>query len=150
MYHVVRLKREIEKEIKSKKTTRTVLKKVFESYVVNSESVTESEAKLVKWLPSDYQNTSIEGSVLSPIKELVRHDIDTDDENWFLLRVGFMNGDTGNFKAEYILANGLDLKDSLDRTKKFFSEGTTIECKYESIATTKLIIEEELTDLDIL
>lgn len=149
MYHAVRLKREIEKEIKGKKKSRTVIKKCFESYLVNSESVTESEARLMKWLPSDFGNPSIEGSVLSPIKEIIRHEIPEDEEAWFLFRIGFINGDTGNWKFEYILANGKDLQDSLNRTLKFFKEKTTIDCKVESGTSTKLIIDEDLVDLNI-
>ena len=42
-----------------------------------------------------------------------------------------------------------DLQDSLNRTLKFFKEKTTIECKVESGTSTKLIIDEELTDLNI-
>ena len=108
MYHKIRLKREIQKPIKSKNGVRMVTKKAIESYLVNSQSVTESEAKFYKWLPSDFENPVVESSQVSQIVEILTDESIMIDGNtdYYMLKINAIDGDTGNVKPYFILANG--------------------------------------------
>lgn len=146
MYHKIRLKREIQKPIKSKNGVRMVTKKAIESYLVNSQSVTESEVKFYKWLPSDFENPVVESSQVSQIVEILTDESIMIDGNtdYYMLKINAIDGDTGNVKPYFILANGLGIKDCIERAEAHYSKYTKLDLDVVSATKSQIIVDKDL------
>ena len=65
-------------------------KKMNERYVVDAVSVTDSEAKVKKWMPSNYKESEIKSSGLAPMSEIVSVNFDKENDIFFLGRAFYL------------------------------------------------------------
>lgn len=136
MYHAVSITRK--EEVTSGKKTK--MKTIKETYLVESMSVTESEAKLTAWLPDSFQEVSVDGSKVSNLQEVIKIG---DSEDYYLLGIK-ISLDEGTPKQTNSLINGTDLLDALKKAHKYFNSDTIADVDFRSITASKMLVEEEL------
>lgn len=119
------------------------IKKVTESFLVNSLSVTEAENRILNWLPSNYKEQDVVGANKSTVIDIFKHG---DSEKWFLARIADpIEDDKGNIKKTYfyVLVNGDDIIAAGKNIKENF-KGSVSDYDINSLVSTNIIVDEEL------
>jgi hypothetical protein len=119
------------------------------SYLVNAESVTHAEAKILKELPNNYQDKTVKGVTPSNVNTIV---FSTGDE-WFLFGVKY--GGEPNKKGkvkyyhEYTMINGDDIDDAIANLREHHKD-TVSDYRIVSFTESKIIIERDLLTSDVI
>ena len=104
-------------------------KKVTEQYVVEAESFTEAEARIIEEMsPYIDGEFDIVSEKISPYNEILLSDR-TDDDKWFLSKVGFITLDEKTAKekktSQRFLVQADTSQIALEYTNKFFDRSMT-------------------------
>jgi len=118
-YYVAKLKYQTPKEESDE------MKKESKSYLVHALSVTEVEAKLSSWIPSNFQDPEITGVQESKVIDLIT---DANSETYWEVKMGDEN-EKGKLVPFLVIINGDDHFDVLKRMEKKYSTSEFIAIK---------------------
>lgn len=120
------------------------LKFVREKYLVNAMTVTEAEAKIVRWFPDNYQDLEVSVVSLFDLDSIVR---EGKSENFYLGRIAYpeesKNGKI-KMKSFQVMVNGDTLKEALGVMEDHYSKESSTNYEMESISSSKIIVDEDL------
>ena len=129
MYYIAKLK-----WLQPKEETDE-MQKMNKSFLVNALSVTEVEARLQEWMPSNYQDPEITGVQESKIVDII---IDGDSETFWEVKLGDEN-EKGKIVPFVISINGGNHFEVLKRVENKYSTSEFLEIK-----KMKVILDDDL------
>lgn len=126
------------------------IKMVTERYIVDAVSVTDSEAKVIKFLPDNYRDKEITSSVINNLEEVIAVNFNRESDNFYLGRASYMEekGKKLVRKQFSFMVNGTDLKNALENAQKFYADISTVEYTIESMSSSKLICDSDLVNIN--
>lgn len=140
MYYVAKLKYLVPKEESDE------MKKESKSYLVNALSVTEVEAKLSSWMPSNFQDPEITGVQESKVIDLI---IDGSSEKYWEVKMGDEN-EKGKLVPFLVIINGDDHFDVLKRMEKKYSMSEFLAIKkINTIVDDDLVFDGPVTKVSV-
>lgn len=113
------------------------MKKITKSFLLYAESITEAEARILEWTPSNYQD-----AVIKEIKETPYGEIKIVDSCETFWAVKWMDDNDGQTKAVpfICITNAIAIEEAITRSKSCSSFGDIEEVKkYKGIVDEDLI-----------
>ncbi len=128
------------------------LKTITAKYVVDAVSITDSEAKIVAWMPKNFQDTEILGSVqASNLSEVIAVDFDEAVDTFYIGRASYLEDAENKPKKKnttfMVNASPGDLEEALTNAKVWYDSIQTVDYKLESIATCKIVCDSDLVKM---
>ncbi len=119
------------------------MKFIREKYLVNAMTVTEAEAKIVKWFPDNHQDLEVSVVSMFDLDCVIR---EGDFENFYLGRIAYPEeGKKGKFKmiSFQVMVNGYDLKGAFNVMEKHYDG----DYEMRSISDSQIIVDKELVGI---
>ena len=114
------------------------MEKKRKSFLVEAVSVTDAEASMVNWIPSNYQDALVKGIDESKLIDIKQ---DSESEDWWQVKLADEN-EKGKLVPFYIAINGGNHFDVLKRVDKLYSLSQFLEIKKLTI-----IIDDDLVKI---
>jgi len=109
-------------------------------------SVTEAEAKVIKWFPDNYQDLEVTGAVYFDLNDIISVG---KSEQWYLGRVSYPEKTAKGkikMKSFQVMVNGTSLKDGLKNMEEAFKDGV-MDYSMAKIEETKTILDDDLVEI---
>jgi len=118
-----------------------------EDYLVNADSVTYAEAKILKDLPSNYRDKTVMSVNKSNVSEIIQ----SSGNEWFIVGMKFATDEVdkkGKVKYQYspIMINGKNIDNAIENINDHFG---TADFKIVSVQSTKIVIFDSLLSSDV-
>lgn len=119
-------------------------KKVTKTYLVTAVSVTDAEATIIEWAPSNYRDFQVDSVKKMNLIELKFND--TSEENSFF-KIKVLDDDDGKIakpKPIEVMYEAIDISDAIERVLRDW-QGANIEKieKYKNIVDEDLVLKTE-------
>lgn len=131
-------------ELKRRKKSGKVTVNAKEKYIVNSMSVTEAEARILQWIPSDFENPSVKSATKSTITEVM---IGANQDAFFVAKVGELQATSENSEKvfhNFILVSGKDFADAVKNIVEAYKN--SMNWHIASMAETKILYDQDLVN----
>jgi hypothetical protein len=116
-------------------------KRFSKRFLVRADSVTEAEARVLNWIPSNYQDPEIPGADEADVTDLVK---DGDSEVWWYFGLSDEN-EKGRFVPFSVVINGGNEKEVLTKiTSKLYQTS-----QFESMKRFKAMVDDDLISEEI-
>lgn len=115
------------------------LKKKSENFMINALSVTEAEAKIVEWIPANWQDPKLKGVNQSSIVDI---NWGTDEEKWFKAKVSYMDGDDRS-KPFQVVIEAIDIRSAINQLEKLYTASWISEISETNIVVDLKLIEDK-------
>lgn len=133
-YYIAKLKYQVPKEETDE------MKKESKSFLVKALSITEVEAKMSEWVPSNYQDAEVKGVQESKIADLI---IEEDTETFWEAKLGDEN-EKGKIVPFLVIIDGIDHINVIKRLEKKYSTS-----QFLAIKKLNVLVEEDLINDEI-
>lgn len=127
-------------------TNDQIYKKNKDSFLVNADSVTYAEAKILKELPDNYMDKNVKGVIASNVNRVIF----SSGEEWFLFGIKYIEiNDSGKEKSthEYVMINGDDIDDAI-KNMRTNNEDTVLHYRIVSVQESKILVDRDLLTSD--
>src|SRR6185369_1304934 len=111
------------------------MEKKKKTFIVNALSCMEAEGKILKWIPSNYQDAVVKGTTESKIVDLK---MDNESEDWWEVVMADEN-EKGKLIPFIVVINGTNHLEVLKRINTLYSTS-----EFESIKKYKKIVDDDL------
>lgn len=115
------------------------LKKTNETFVVEAVSVTDAEAKMVGWIPSNWQDANVRSVSKASISDI---NWATDSEQWWTASIAYQD-EFGKSKPFTVALNALTAREAVSAIDKQYATADI-----SSLSKTSKIFEKELLTID--
>lgn len=115
------------------------LKKKSESFLVNALSVTEAEAKIIDWIPSNWQDAKLKGVNQSSIADI---NWGNSEERWFKARVSYMDGEEKSRPFQVVIES-TDIRAAISKLETLYTASWISEISECNIVFDTTLIEDK-------
>lgn len=126
-------------------------KRIQQKFLVEAESVTDSEVKFNKWLPKNYSDSEITSSSVGNITEIAAIDFNEESDVFYLVMLSWteqISEKKSKKKSMYIMINsdsGFD--GAYKNVKNYIENYSSVDYEIESIAASRIICDRELVNI---
>ena len=119
------------------------MKKKSEAYLVFAESCTEAEARMIGWMPANFQDPEVLDVKKTNINELKLDNKSSDPSYWQIKLLDDMDGTSDKKKPIIIIYDGDHLEEAVKKCGKDFM------AEMETVTRFKPIIDDDLINQEI-